>query len=85
MSVFQDLYHSEISFTVSTFWDRGFDVTLGDPVNGIKAQTNCNRWGEVEPWLMAAAIEHYPDSLFAEMYRDGLVAWLTAFPRNRAA
>lgn len=76
MSVLQDLYHSEINFTVSTFWDGGFDVKLGDPRNGFVAQTNCNRWGMVEPWLIAAAIEHFPDSLFARMYRDGIHAWL---------
>ena len=88
MSVLQDLYHSEINFSVSTFWDGGFDVKLGDPRNGFKAETNCNRWGEVEPWLMAAAIEFYPDSLFAEMYRDGLVTYLTAWdeaPRKSPA
>jgi hypothetical protein len=33
-------------------------------------------WGEVEPWLRDKAIEHFPDSLFARMYRDGLSVWL---------
>lgn len=77
MSVFQDLYHSEINFRISTFWDGGFDVELGDDRNGIVAQTNVNRWGMIEPWLIDAAIEHFPHSLFAKMYRDGLHAWLT--------
>jgi hypothetical protein len=30
-----------------------------------------DRWGDVEPWFRAKALEHYPDSLFALMYRDG--------------
>lgn len=77
MSVFQDLYHSEINFRVSTFWDEGFHVELGDEANGFKADATFNRWGEVEPWLIKAAIEHFPKSLFAQMYRDGKHAWLT--------
>lgn len=77
MSVLQDLYHSEINFSISTFWDGGFDVKLGDPTNGILDEGNFDRWGQVEPWLAARAIENFPDSLFAQMYRDGLHAWLT--------
>jgi len=77
MSVFQDLYHSEINFSVSNFWDGGFDIELGDAVNGVKATGNVNRWGEVESWLTKATIEHFPDSLFAQMYRDGKHVWLT--------
>ena len=77
MSVLQDLYHSEINFSVSTFWDGGFDVKLGDGVNGFKAETTVNRFGEIEPWLSAAAIKAYPKSLFAKMYRDGAHAYLT--------
>jgi hypothetical protein len=77
MSVLQDLYHSEINFSISTFWDGGFDVKLGDPTNGFLAETNVDRWGQVEPWLMQAAVEHFPGSLFAQMYRDSLHVWLT--------
>ncbi len=77
MSVLQDLYHSEINFEISTFWDAGFEVKLGDPRNGFKAEGNVDRWGQVEPWLAKMAIEHYPDSLFARMYRDGQHAYLT--------
>lgn len=83
MSVLQDLYHSEINFSVSTFWDGGFDVELGDASNGIKAASNFDRWGQVEPWLTAQAIEHFPDSLFARMYRDGEHAYLTTAERAR--
>lgn len=77
MSVFQDLYHSEINFSVSTFWDGGFDVKLGDEMNGFKAEINLPRWGMVEPWLIDAAITHFPESLFARMYRDDLHVFLT--------
>ena len=80
MSVLQDLYHSEINFEVSTFWDGGFNVKLGDSMNGFVAETNCDRWGQVEPWLITAALEHYPDSLFARLYRGEVHAWLTSSP-----
>jgi hypothetical protein len=72
MSVLQDLYDSEINFAVSTFWDDGFLVQLDDGLNGFKAETKVRRWDEVEPWLTKAAIEHFPDSVFAMMYRDGM-------------
>lgn len=78
MSVFQDLYHSEINFAVSTFWDGGFDVKLGDASNGFVAEGNFDRFGQIEPWLTKMAIEHYPKSLFAQMYRDGKHVWLTS-------
>ena len=72
MSVFQDLYDSEINITVSTFWDGGYDVKLGDHINGFVAESNFDRIGMVESWLISAAIEHYPKSAFAKMYRDGM-------------
>lgn len=72
MSVLQDLYDSEINVTISTFWDGGFNAQLGDTTNGFVAQYNFDRWGQVESWLIAAAIDHYPKSVFALMYRDGL-------------
>lgn len=72
MSIMQDLYDSEINVTISVFWDGGFNVRLGDSVNGFKAEGVVLRWGEVEPWLKAAALEHFPESDFARVYRDGL-------------
>lgn len=68
-SIFQDLYDSEINFSVSTFWDGGFDVKLGDTVNGFKAEFMVERFHEIEPWLCLKAIEHFPDSDFARRYQ----------------
>lgn len=72
MSVFQDLYDSEINFSISCLWDGGFDIALGDEMNGFREETTVLRWGEIEPWLTAKAIEHWPKSEFAYMYRDGM-------------
>lgn len=78
MSILQDIYHSEINFRISTFWDGGFSVELGDEMNGFVAATTVNRWGEVEGWLRDSVIKHYPESLFSKMYRDGAHAWLAS-------
>ena len=71
MSVLQDIYDSEINVSISTMWDGGYDLAIGCPISGPKATGNVDRWGDVEPWFRAKALEHYPDSLFALMYRDG--------------
>ncbi|MBN9034973.1 MAG: hypothetical protein J0H53_02795 [Rhizobiales bacterium] len=65
MNVMQALYDSEINFSVSTFWDDGFEIKLGDAMNGYRAETKVRTWAEVEPWLKAAALEHFPESGFA--------------------
>jgi len=70
MSVFQDLYHSEINFAVSTAWDLGFDVKLGDEMNGYCAEANFRRFGQIEPWLIEQAINHFPNSEFTRLYKD---------------
>lgn len=33
------LYRSEINVSIVTFWDMGWDVALGDEINGWKAET----------------------------------------------
>jgi hypothetical protein len=77
MSIMQDLYYSEINVSVTSFWDSGFKVKLGDETNGFVAEARFQYWGQVEPWLRDKAIKHFPDSLFARMYRDGLSVLLT--------
>ena len=66
MSTFQDLYDSEINFSISCFWDGGFEVKLGDLRNGFEAQTRVETWDEIEPWLRAEALLRYPESRFAK-------------------
>lgn len=66
MSIMQALTDSEINFAISTFWDGGYDLKLGDEMNGFRAEGNVDTWDEVEPWLTAQAIKHWPDSEFAK-------------------
>jgi len=66
MSIFDDLYASEINFSVLTFWDMGFNVKLGDEMNGFKAASNVDTWKDVEEWLTSRTLLFYPDSAFAK-------------------
>jgi len=61
----QKLYDSEINFSISTFWDGGFDVKLGDQMNGYKAESNFKTFNQALTWLHQSAIEHYPESAYA--------------------
>lgn len=65
MSVLQRLYDNEINFKVETFWDGGFDITLGDPMNGVDASTSVRTWAEAEAWLAERAAALYPNRDFA--------------------
>ena len=69
MSVFQDLHDSEINARIDWFYDGGFNVSLGDSLNGYKARATGMLWEEVAPWLTEQAIEHFPHSQFARKYR----------------
>ena len=60
----QALYDSEINFRIDTFWDAGFDWSLGDQMNGWKAGDNATTFAAAVEALAAAAREHYPDSTF---------------------
>ena len=68
-SVFQDLYDSEINITISTFWDGGFFVQLGDEMNGFKAEHTFYHFVDIEPWVVIKAIELWPYSTFAKRYK----------------
>lgn len=66
MSIFQRLYDSEINFEVSGFYDAGFDMRLGDALNGFVAQGKVETWEAAEAWLRDQALALFPDSKFAQ-------------------
>jgi hypothetical protein len=66
--ILKDLYDSEINFSIVTFWDAGFNVKLGDQINGFEAETTVYTFAEAVEWLRAAAVEAYPESVFAQTY-----------------
>ena len=65
MNVFERLYVSEINFQISTFYDAGYEVKLGDEMNGFKAETQVSTWKEVETWLDTESRRHFPKSVYA--------------------
>lgn len=71
--IFQALYDSEINFAVSSFWDGGWRVKLGDDMNGFKAERSCDDWHEVAPALRDMAFEHYPASEFTKAWQPVVV------------
>ena len=64
--LFQDLYDSEINFQITTFWDAGFNLRLGDEVNGFVAETTVKTFREAFAWFYDQALLHYPNSDFAK-------------------
>jgi hypothetical protein len=66
MSILQRLYNSEINFEVSAFYDAGFDVRLGDHLNGFLVEGKAETWADAEAWLREQALAHFPDSKFAQ-------------------
>lgn len=63
--VMQALYASEINCSVSTFWDGGYEWKLGDEMNGFLAEGNEKTPSLVAVRLHQAAVQYYPDSLYA--------------------
>jgi hypothetical protein len=69
--ILADLYDSEINASISWLWDAGIDVSLGDDLNGFVTGDQVATLAEAAEWLRANAVEHYPDSAFAEKYARG--------------
>jgi hypothetical protein len=59
-----ELYVSEISFTISCFWDDGFYVAIGIAPDSNES-AHVGTYVEACRWLKIAAIRHYPQSDFA--------------------
>lgn len=72
LNVLEDLYDSEINCGLSSFWDSGFNVWIGDEANGYAARANVDPHDRDPAWLRNAAAwlrdqacALYPDSEFA--------------------
>jgi hypothetical protein len=64
-AVMDSLYESEINCSVSTFWDGGITVRLGDETNGFVAEADCKTSAEAAQFLDTAARHHFPNSSYA--------------------
>jgi hypothetical protein len=63
------VHDSEINGEVAWFYDRVWEVRLGDPRNGFKAVAVMASIEEAAEWLRANAVRLYPDSTFANAVR----------------
>jgi hypothetical protein len=64
--IMRALYASEINCQVASFWDGGWRVSLGDPMNGfIGDDCYLDTLEKVAVWLDEAARKHYPNSAYA--------------------
>lgn len=73
LTVMAELYSSEINCSISSFWDGGWTVKLGDEINGSAAEATFDAVGcEAGTWLAKQACKHYPDSLFRLTYMASL-------------
>jgi len=61
----------DIVGSVSWFSNGEWQVKLGDPNNGIIAETTVATAKEVTEWLRTTALKLYPDSEFGQRYRRG--------------
>lgn len=63
----QKMYDSEINVQISSFWDGGWRIALGDRVNGfIHPKWDSCELHEVVSALQELILEHYPNSLYAK-------------------
>ena len=67
-SILDDLYDSEINISISSDWDCGHYVQLGDVRNGFKVSSSFIDSPDVAKELIRMAIEHYPESDFSKKY-----------------
>lgn len=65
MRIPQRLYDSEINFAIECFWDGGWDVKLGDNMNGWIDETNVRTYVEALAWLDREVRAGWPDSYYA--------------------
>jgi hypothetical protein len=70
LGIFQEVYDAEINFNLSTFFDGGFYLSLGDGTNGYIDSWDYGSMIEAGEGLKKMVIKHYPDSDFALKYRD---------------
>lgn len=61
------LYQSEINVRITSFWDGGWYVCLGDEVNGYQVpEWDCCDLDSIVPAIRELARVHYPNSKYTK-------------------
>ncbi len=63
--VLEQMYASELNAQISCFWDNGWTVRLGDPINGFTATACPDDVAGIAPALDRLLREHYPGEYLA--------------------
>jgi len=84
MDILQKLYDNEINFSIDVFWDGGFELKLGDKINGFQAGGNVDTWEEAEDWFYRHAKINYPDAELIQPVKLKIKASSTFKPADEA-
>jgi hypothetical protein len=68
LEVLEKAYHSEINIEISSFWDNGWTVSLGDHMNGYKETDILVETNELADTIHKMILKHYPTSDYAKKY-----------------
>lgn len=60
------IYDSEINVEISSFWDAGFTIRIGDECNGYLGSSSCLSVAELVPNLRSLICELLPNSDYAK-------------------
>ncbi len=71
-AILTELYESELNCSISSIWDSGWTVKLGDKLNGFVEEGNFRTIEEVAGFLHSAAMKHFPESGYANRSRPGV-------------
>ncbi|NVM41382.1 hypothetical protein HWX16_13715 [Ochrobactrum intermedium] len=67
LEVFKAAYDSEINIYLASFWDAGWEVRIGDEMNGFLAEKRFRDIDKVAPWVKEQVIIHFPFSAAAKL------------------
>jgi hypothetical protein len=61
----QKMIDAGIRFSISTFWEGGFNIKLGDYRERVEAESVFSTVDQAVSWLMGQIKIRYPESLYA--------------------
>ncbi len=58
--ILKEIYSREVNFSLTTFWDNGYEAKLGDEMNGFVAEDNFDTLEEAIEFLRDQLDIHFP-------------------------
>ena len=72
-ALLSDIYRSEINISITSFWDDGYTVKLGDEMNGFRVTLRVrdgHNIVDLPAIIKNAVIRYYPNSDFAKRHKE---------------